>query len=206
VTEQHAVFHARDLHTVALEQSAGEMAPEQALAVATEMIRDRRVLTLEGGRMTTLAMRAQEQAIERRAELLAQPAGGDIGERTRAAATREVTERIGAPLSAEQSAAVEVLTGSERLAVLVGPARTGKGVVIDAAARAEQHAGHRTIGIAVSGSTAERLDTDSQPSPEHTHPRRIRRPRKHGDRRDRPGTQRSSWTRPGWSITLGSMP
>ena len=161
LTEQHAVFHARDLHAVALEQSAGEMPPDQALTVAREMIRDRRVLTLEGGRMTTLAVRAQEQAIERRAELLAEPANRDIGERTRAAATREVAERIGAPLSAEQSTALEVLTGSERLAVLVGPAGTGKGVVIDAAARAEQQAGHHAIGIAVSGSTAERLGTDS---------------------------------------------
>ena len=33
--------------------------------------------------------------------------------------------------------------------------------MIDAAARAEQHAGHETIGIAVSGSTAERLGADS---------------------------------------------
>ncbi|MGA2165564.1 MAG: MobF family relaxase, partial [Solirubrobacteraceae bacterium] len=161
LTEQHAVFHARDLHAVALEQTAGEMAPDQALAVAREMIRDRRVLTLEGGRMTTLAVRAQEQAIERRAALLAQPAGRDVGEQTRARATREVAERIGAPLSAEQHAALDVLTGPERLAVLVGPAGTGKGVVIDAAARAEQHAGHHTIGIAVSGSTAERLGADS---------------------------------------------
>jgi conjugative relaxase-like TrwC/TraI family protein len=161
LTEQRAVFHARDLHAVALEQTAGEMLPEQALTVAREMIRDRRVLTLGGGRMTTLAVRAQEQAIERRAELLAQPAGRDIGERTRADATREVAERIGAPLSTEQSGALEVLTGPERLAVLVGPAGTGKGVVIDAAALAEQQAGHRTIGIAVSGSTAERLGTDS---------------------------------------------
>ena len=168
LTEQHAVFHARDLHAVALEQTAGEIAPDQVLAVAREMIRERRVLTLEGGRMTTLAVRAQEQAIERRAALLAQPAGRDIGERTRADATREVAERIGAPLSTEQSAAVEVLTGPERLAVLVGPAGTGKGVVIDAAARAEQHAGQRTIGVAVSGSTAERLGADSPALTGHT--------------------------------------
>jgi len=38
---------------------------------------------------------------------------------------------------------------------------TGKGVVIDAAARAEQLAGRETIGVAVSGSTAERLGADS---------------------------------------------
>ncbi|MGH2864187.1 MAG: MobF family relaxase [Solirubrobacteraceae bacterium] len=168
LTEQHTVFHARDLHAVALEQTAGEMAPEQALAVAREMIRDRRVLSLEGGRMTTLAVRAQEQAIERRAELLARPAGRDIGERTRAHATREITERIGGPLSNEQTHALEVLTGPERAAVLVGPAGTGKGVVIDAAARAEQHAGRDTIGIAVSGSTAERLGADSPALTGHT--------------------------------------
>src|SRR5271165_6991736 len=70
LTEQHAVFQARDLHAVALEQTAGEMPPEQALAVARKMVRDRRVLTLAGGQMTTLAVRAEEQDIERRAELL----------------------------------------------------------------------------------------------------------------------------------------
>ena len=161
LTEQHAVFEERDLRAVVLEQAAGEMAPDQALAVAREMVRDRRVLTLEGGRMTTLAVRAQEQAIERRATQLAQPAGRDVGDVARENAAREVAERIGGPLSPEQHHALEVLTGPERAAVLVGPAGTGKGVVIDAAARAEQHAGRETIGVAVSGSTAERLGADS---------------------------------------------
>jgi conjugative relaxase-like TrwC/TraI family protein len=63
LTDQHAVFQAGDLRAVVLEQAAGELAPGEALAVAREMVRDRRVLTLEGGRMTTLAVRAQEQAI-----------------------------------------------------------------------------------------------------------------------------------------------
>ncbi len=161
LTEQHAVFQERDLRAVVLEQAAGELAPDQALAVARGMIRDRRVLTLEGGRMTTLAVRAQEQAIERRAAQLSQPAGRDVGGGTREQAAREVSERIGAPLGAEQRHALEVLTGPERAAVLVGPAGTGKGVVIDAAARAEQHAGRETIGVAVSGSTAERLGANS---------------------------------------------
>jgi conjugative relaxase-like TrwC/TraI family protein len=161
LTEQHAVFQERDLRAVVLEQAAGEMAPDQALAVAREMVSDRRVLTLEGGRMTTLAVRAQEQAIERRATQLAQPADRDVSDVARENAAREVAERIGGPLSPEQHHALEVLTGPERAAVLVGPAGTGKGVVIDAAARAEQAAGRETIGIAVSGSTAERLGADS---------------------------------------------
>jgi conjugative relaxase-like TrwC/TraI family protein len=161
LTEQHAVFQERDLRAVVLEQTAGEMAPDQALALAREMIRDRRVLTLEGGRMTTLAVRAQEQAIERRAAQLAQLASRDVGEIAREHAAREVAERIGGPLTPEQHHALEVLTGPERATVLVGPAGTGKGVVIDASARAEQHAGRETIGVAVSGSTAERLGADS---------------------------------------------
>jgi conjugative relaxase-like TrwC/TraI family protein len=161
LTERHAVFEPRDLRTVALEQAAGELAPHQALQVADAMVRDRRILTLESGRMTTLAVRAQEQAIERRTAILAQPAGRDVGHRARANATREVAEHIGAPLTDEQRNALAVLTGPERAAALVGPAGTGKGVVIDATARAEQLAGHQTIGIAVSGSTAEQLGADS---------------------------------------------
>jgi conjugative relaxase-like TrwC/TraI family protein len=161
LTEHHAIFDARDLRAVALEQTAGEMPPDVALGIAREMVRDRRILTLEGGRMTTLAVRAQEQAIERRVARLAQPAGRDAGESARQGAVREVAERIAAPLSPEQHHALEAVTGPERLAVLIGPAGTGKGVVIDAAARAEQHAGRTVLGIAVSGSTAERLGADS---------------------------------------------
>ena len=67
LTQHRAVFDARELRTVALEQTAGQMLPDTALGIAREMVRDRRILTLEDGRMTTLAIRAQEQAIERRA-------------------------------------------------------------------------------------------------------------------------------------------
>jgi conjugative relaxase-like TrwC/TraI family protein len=161
LTEHHAVFEARELRTVALEQTAGELTPRHALQIADGMIRDRRILTLEGGRMTTLAIRAQEQAIERRTTSLARPAGRDVGHPARTSAAREVAERIGSPLTDEQTKALLVLTGPERAAALVGPAGTGKGVVIDATARAEQWAGRETLGIAVSGSTAERLGADS---------------------------------------------
>ena len=106
LTEREAVFDAGVLRTVALEQTAGEMSPDEALAVTREMVAERRVLTLEGGRMTTLAVRAQEEAIERRSGLLAQPAGRDVGEHARTSASREVAERIAAPLSREQEQAL----------------------------------------------------------------------------------------------------
>ncbi len=161
LTTRHAVFGQRDLHTVVLERTAGRLDPAGALALAHEMIAERRVIPLQDGRLTTLAIRAQEQAIERRAAVLAQPAGRDVGDLARAQAAREAGERIGAPLSVEQQHALRELTGPQRLGALIGPAVTGKGVVIDAAARAEQHVGRETLGIAVSGSTAERLGKDS---------------------------------------------
>jgi conjugative relaxase-like TrwC/TraI family protein len=168
LTEHTAMFEAGLLRAVALEQSAGELSPEGAVDAARGMVAERRVLTLEGGQMTTLAIRAQEQAIERHAGILSEPAARDVGEPAREAAGREVAECIAAPMSSEQEHALRTLTGPERLAVLVGPAGTGKGVVIDAAARAEQIAGREVMGVAVSGSTAERLGADSPALAGHT--------------------------------------
>lgn len=161
LTERAAMFEPGEFRAVLLEQSVGELSPREALDYSRTMIAERRVLPLEGGLMTTLAIRGREQAIERRFTTLAEACGRDVGAQARALASDEVAEWIGGRLTAEQAHALEVITGPERGAILVGPAGTGKGVVIDAAARAEQHTGHRTLGIAVSGSTAQRLGYDS---------------------------------------------
>ena len=161
LTEQAATFTASELRAVLLEQTVGDLPPEGALAKGREMIANRRILPLEGGLLTTLSVRAAEQAIERRIGELAKPAGRDVGETARQMAGEQVAERIGGRLSDEQAHALQTITGPERAAIMVGPAGTGKGVVIDAAARAEQLTGRQTYGIAVSGSTAQRLGRDS---------------------------------------------
>jgi ATP-dependent exoDNAse (exonuclease V) alpha subunit len=161
LTERAATFPASELRAVALEQSAGELLPQQAIELTQTMISERRVLSLQGGLMTTLIVRAREQAIERRFAELAKPAGRDVGEPARTHAADQVRERIGAPLSEEQATALRAISGPERTAVLVGPAGTGKGVVIDAAAYAEQLAGAEAFGVAVAGATAQRLGQDS---------------------------------------------
>ncbi len=161
LTERAATFEPGEFRAVLLEQSVGELSPREALDFSRAMIAERRVLPLEGGLMTTLAVRAREQAIERRFTQLADDAGRDVGERARATAEDQVAERIGGRLSDEQAHALQVITGPERGAILVGPAGTGKGVVIDAAARAEQLKGCEAVGVAVSWSTAERLARDS---------------------------------------------
>jgi conjugative relaxase-like TrwC/TraI family protein len=161
LTERAATFPASELRAVALEQSTGELSPGEAIALTKTMIAERRVLPLQGGLMTTLTVRAREQAIERRFAELAKPAGRDVGEPARTQAAAQVRDRIGAPLSEEQLGALRTISGRERGAVLVGAAGTGKGVVIDAAAHAEQLAGAEAFGVAVAGATAQRLGQDS---------------------------------------------
>ncbi len=161
LTERAATFEAREFRAVLLEQSVGELAPAAALELARTMIAERKVLRLEGGMLTTEKIRQREQDIEERIGELARTGGCDVGDRARADASNEVAERIGARLSEEQISALRTITGPERAAIMIGPAGTGKGVVIDAAARAEQLADCETLGIAVSGSTAQRLGRDS---------------------------------------------
>jgi conjugative relaxase-like TrwC/TraI family protein len=161
LTERAATFEPREFRAVLLEQSVGDLSPSEALAFSQTMIRERQVLRLEGGLMTTEKVRQREQKIEARFSELAKAGGCDVGGRARAEASDQVAERIGALLSDEQTEALQVITGPERAAIVIGPAGTGKGVVIDAAARAEQLTGCETLGIAVSGSTAQRLGRDS---------------------------------------------
>ncbi len=168
LTERAAMFEPGELRAVLLEQSVGELAPGEALAFSKTMIAERRVLPLQGGMMTTLTVRAREEAIERRFSQLSTDSSRDVGDTARGIASRDVAERIGGALSEEQAEALQVITGPERGAILIGPAGTGKGVVIDAAARAEQATGHQTFGIAVSGSTAQRLGQDSPALAEQT--------------------------------------
>lgn len=161
LTERAATFHPNEFRAVLLEQSVGDLSPREALQTSQAMIEQRKVLRLEGGLMTTQIVRCREQEIEARFNGLARGSGRDVGERARGLACDQVAERIGARLSEEQSHALDVITGPEHGAIVIGPAGTGKGVVIDAAARAEQFSDHETWGVAVSGSTAQRLGHDS---------------------------------------------
>ncbi|MGP0037324.1 MAG: MobF family relaxase [Solirubrobacteraceae bacterium] len=160
LSERAATFEPREFRAVLLEQSVGDLSPSQALDLAQTMIDGRQIVPLEGGWMTTEKVRQREEVIETRFGKFAERNDREVGDSARAQASDEVAERIGARLSDEQTRALELITGPEQAAVVIGPAGTGKGVVIDAAARAEQIMGCETLGIAVSGSTAQRLGRD----------------------------------------------
>ncbi|MGD1058437.1 MAG: MobF family relaxase [Solirubrobacteraceae bacterium] len=161
LTAQGATFSERELRASVLEQGVGELSPERVSEHTRELIASGEVIELEQGRMTTRTIRGMEQAIEARVHDMAAGTGAAVSDQARTAAVREVGERIGGPLSAEQQQALELLGGQERAAVLIGQAGAGKGVVIDAAVRAELHAGREPLGVAVAGDTAERLGRES---------------------------------------------
>jgi conjugative relaxase-like TrwC/TraI family protein len=161
LSAEGATFAERELRASVLEQGVAELEPNRVAEHAHELVASGEVIELENGRMTTREIRNMEQAVQARVSEMAAGTGAAVSEQDRTVAVREVAERIGGPLSAEQQQALGVLTGPERAAVLVGQAGAGKGVVIDAAVRAEQHAGREPWGVAVAGDTAERLGRES---------------------------------------------
>ncbi|MDO8186471.1 MobF family relaxase [Conexibacter sp. JD483] len=163
-TADRAVFDSALLRTVALEQAAGHgLDPDAALAGADRLRDEGRVLELADGRLTTSRVREAEQTISDSLAAMAADPGRVIDAAAREAGIAAVERRIGAELSAEQRAAIDTVTAPSRAAVLIGPAGTGKGVVIDAAAHAERTAGREVYGVAVAGRTAQRLG-ESAPS------------------------------------------
>ena len=161
LTEQEAVFDAGALRTVALEQTAGEMSPDEALAVAREMVArascsdlggraddDARCACSGGGDRATLrpARPARRPGCRRACEDEREQGGRGAHRRTavpRAGAGPAHRDRPRAPGGARRSG------------------RNREGCRDRRRRRAEQIAGRETIGIAVSGSTAERLGADS---------------------------------------------
>lgn len=166
LTKTSAIFDQRVLRTIALEQAAAAaLSPGRALALADQLIADREVLPLADGRLTTARMRRLETDIQARVERLA---ATPTAERTEpgSAAIVTVEERLGAPLNAEQREAFDRLSGA-RVGVLVGPAGTGKGAVIDALAQSEIDAGRQVVGVAVAGRTSQQLGEASPALAEH---------------------------------------
>jgi conjugative relaxase-like TrwC/TraI family protein len=158
---ERSMVERRELGARALEVAAGVMRPADAQRAVTDLARSGELVELEGGLWTTRELRELEQrtlslALERAGDESVAVPGAVVDEAREAAGAR-----VGAPLTGEQSRALQTVTGAGGAAVLVGQAGTGKGVVIDAAREAWERDGRRVIGTAVAGATAKRLGADA---------------------------------------------
>ncbi|WP_354697334.1 Dda-like helicase [Paraconexibacter sp. AEG42_29] len=170
LTRERATFAVRELRATALEQAAGTLSPDTALRRVHELIVAGRLIALENRKLTTRTLRRLELSITENTQAMSRPSDdrSPAAERILTAARDQVSERLGAPMSHEQERALRALTGPERIAALEGQAGTGKGVVIDAVARAERFSGRRVLGVALAGATAQRLGEDSPALSGHT--------------------------------------
>ena len=156
--------------------------------------------------MTTLAVRAREQAIERRFASSPTPRAATWGRApARSPSDRSPSGSAGRSATSRPTR-LEVITGPERGAILVGPAGTGKGVVIDAAARAEQLTGRRDAWgsrYRARPRSASASDSPALAGQTMTLDALVARVQR-GQRRASTSARRSTSTRPGWPTPSAS--
>ena len=161
LARDRSMVERRELDARALELAAGVMRPQDAQHQVADLARRGELVELKGGWWTTRELRELEQRTLRLTEDRASDETGRVPAPAVDAASEAAAARLGSPLSAEQHAALKTATGPGGLAVLVGQAGTGKGVVIGAARDAWERDERRVIGTAVAGATAKRLGADA---------------------------------------------
>ncbi|HEX4035547.1 MAG TPA: MobF family relaxase [Solirubrobacteraceae bacterium] len=161
VTRERSMIETRELEARVFELAAGVERPDAAREHLAELERSGELVALEGGWWTTRELRELEQhALNAARERTHDPVGVVSADAQRAG-MYIAAHRRGHEISEEQTGALETITGEGGVVVLVGAAGTGKGAVLDAAKEAWERAGHRVIGTAVAGATAQRLGTDA---------------------------------------------
>jgi conjugative relaxase-like TrwC/TraI family protein len=161
LARDRSMVERRELDARAAELAAGMMRPADAQDVVADLARSGELVELEGGWWTTRELRDLEQRTLTLTDELATSEARGVSGAALASARESARRQLGGPLSREQQDALGMVTGRGGVAVLVGQAGTGKGVVIGAAREAWERDGHRVIGTAVAGATAKRLGADS---------------------------------------------
>jgi len=161
VTCERSMLAARELEARTLEVAVGTQRPASAGEHVRELARAGELVELEGGWWTTRELRELERRTLDTATGRACEPAAPVSPRRRREAEASAATRLDAPLSDEQREALAVVTGRGGVAVMVGQAGTGKGVVIDAAREAWESEGYRVLGAAVAGATAKRLGAEA---------------------------------------------
>ncbi len=160
LVRDQSMVERRELDARAAELAAGAMRPAEAQDVVADLTRAGELVELEGGLWTTRELRELEQRALVLTEGLANEERAPASAAALTVARESARRQLGGPLTREQQDALETVTARGGVAVLVGQAGTGKGVVIGAGRQAWERDGRRVIGTAVAGATANRLGAD----------------------------------------------
>lgn len=162
ITRQQATFTRQDLARFIHRHSADK---EQFNAAFSRVLSSPELVSLgedDRGRLrfTSRDLVETELKLYRTSEKLSQTFGHGVSDRLREEALSRATER-GIALSSEQIAAVEHLTESKDLGLIIGYAGAGKSTLLSVAREAWEEAGYRVRGLALSGIAAENLELGS---------------------------------------------
>ena len=162
ITRQQATFTRQDLARFIHRHSADK---EQFNAAFSQVLSSPELVSLgedDRGRLrfTSRDLVETELRLYRSSESLARHAGHGVSDRLREEALSRATER-GIALSSEQIAAVEHLTESKDLGLVIGYAGAGKSTLLSVAREAWEESGYRVRGLALSGIAAENLELGS---------------------------------------------
>jgi len=170
ITRNRSMVESRELEARAFELAAGVERPHAAKERLAGLERSGELVRLEGGLWTTSELRDLEQRTLATVTARASDEVAPVSFYARAEGARAAGERLsarlpsgswGRHLSGEQQRALDVITGTGGITVLVGEAGTGKSVVLGAARDAWECEGYRVIGTAVAGAAAQRLAGDA---------------------------------------------
>jgi conjugative relaxase-like TrwC/TraI family protein len=162
VTRERSMITKRELKAKAYELSAGVCRPAEAEELVKDLERSGELLQLQDGTYTTKRLREIEQATIATAQQRAGATVAPVGDRALQEARLQKDHELKGSLSPEQREALDTITGPGGIALLVGQAGTGKGVVLATATDAWQKEGYEVIGTAIPGATAMRLQADTK--------------------------------------------
>ena len=164
LTEFDATFAGHEARAVALEVAVGAPIGE-GLRTLDQLREAGELLELAGGRLTTRAHRAQEQATVTAVARLASarvPAVADGLVQQEVSRLDHQLRAAGQSLTAEQSDAIIAACGDRQLILIEGQAGTGKSTVLSAVARAHQADGRQIIVTSTAALAAQRLADELQ--------------------------------------------
>ena len=162
ITHHQATFTKRDLAAFVHRHSDGKEqfdAAYNAVRASPELI----ALGKDGrgqDRFTSRAMIETEQRLHHAADTMAQRTGHAVSDVQRNAAFASAVKRS-LVLSSEQKSALEHVTNSKGLSMVVGYAGTGKSAMLGVAREAWESAGYTVRGAGLSGIAAEGLEIGS---------------------------------------------
>ncbi|MFM9161656.1 MAG: Ti-type conjugative transfer relaxase TraA, partial [Methylocystis sp.] len=162
ITRQQATFTRQDLARFLHRHSADQ---EQFNAAFSHVLSSPELISLGEDnlgrvRFTSRDLVETEARLYRSCEGLSQHMSHGVSERLREEALSRASER-GIDLSFEQVSAIEHLTESKDLGVIIGYAGAGKSTLLSVARDAWEEAGFRVRGFALSGIAAENLELGS---------------------------------------------